>query len=223
MPPDDGHYDISIAVIGAAIPDRVQLFAGGINGPPEYAEGAASGTGHPDGRDHTPVSLIVTTRNPSCTAVFLSSYDVTRHSDVQAGYMYPDDLGNGVNMVFGAHADEAYDLVPLLVERPAISSAAVYSTGAPTELLAQDVNPDVYVNPVEMAWREFARSLARAVGLDAYARGRPRPVRNIRIAALERGERAPGRRLGRCRLCAAVEIGACWYPHGRYCAVRRHT
>ena len=169
VPPGDSHYDISIAVIGAAIPDRVQLFAGGINGPPEYAEGAASGTGHPDGRDHTQVSLVVTTRNPSCTAVFLSSYDVTRHSDVQAGYMYPDDLRNGVNMVFGAHADEAYDLVPLLVERPAISSAAVYSTGAPTELLAQDVNPDVYVNPVEMAWREFARSLARAVGLDAYA------------------------------------------------------
>ena len=83
VPPDDGHYDISIAAIGAAIPDRAQLFVAGINGSLEHTDGDASpGATYERYQDRALTSLAVTTHNPGCTTVFLSSYNVTRQSDL---------------------------------------------------------------------------------------------------------------------------------------------
>ena len=146
VPPSDGHYDIVIAAIGPEIPDRVHLLVGGTDDQLEHTNGTTTPVAaHWGEQNRTPASLIVTTHNPACTTVFLSGYNVTRPADLRENRMYPTgDLGNGIDMTFGIHEDEAFDLVSLLMKRPAVSHAVSYSTGVLPVLLAQGANHDIY-------------------------------------------------------------------------------
>ena len=147
VPPDDGHYDISIAAIGAAIPDRVQLFVSGVNGGLEHTGGGASpGATYERYQDRALASLVATTHNPGCTTVFLSSYNVTRQSDLLYNYKYSDDSYiNGISMTYTAYADEASKLVDLLAARGEVTKVVAYSADEPPRLLAQISNPDVRI------------------------------------------------------------------------------
>ncbi len=147
VPPDDGHYDVSIAAIGEAVPDRVQLFVSGVNGGLEHTGGgAAPGATYERYQDRALASLVATTHNPGCTTVFLSSYNVTRQSDLLYNYEYhTNDYLNGNNITYTAYADEVSELVALLAARGEVTKVVAHSADEPPRLLAQLSNPDVSI------------------------------------------------------------------------------
>ena len=95
---------------------------------------------------HAPASLVVTTHNPACTAVFLSGYNVTRQSDLLYNYEYhTNDYLNGNNITYTAYADEVSELVALLAARWEVTKVVAHSADEPPRLLAQLSNPDVSI------------------------------------------------------------------------------
>ena len=73
VPPSDGGWEISVGITGTAVPDRIQLFVGGINGSLEHHAGkSAYDSSLGAVPDHTAVELVITTHYPPCTAMFLN-------------------------------------------------------------------------------------------------------------------------------------------------------
>ena len=105
--------------------------------------------------DPMPISLVITTRNPPCTATHLDYIGVTRLTDVQPywrdgvyGYS-ANEYVLGINVTAVVWAHEAYRTVSEMVEQPAVDRVAVYSsiaynTTLPKQqtLLTLDINPD---------------------------------------------------------------------------------
>lgn len=148
VPSNDNNWNISIGVMGTAIPDWIQLFVDGINHPLEYhtVEGAVPGAIFEYDSSDAQASLVITTHNPACTAIFLSGYDVARQMAIHHDNLYPIvDLQNGVNITYIIHADDTYKLVSELGDRQEVSSVASYSIDTSPRLLAQDTNPNVYM------------------------------------------------------------------------------
>ena len=136
VPVSDDIWNISLAVIGTAVPDWIQLFAVGIDGSLEHHSESIL--------DNTQIDLVITTHNPGCTTIFLLDYDVTRKTELRSTHLYSvQEMEDGLNMTFSANTTVAAKLVPLLADRVEISSVASYSTGPSPVLLAHDTNPDI--------------------------------------------------------------------------------
>ena len=107
---------------------------------------------------HALASLVVTTYNPACTAVFLSGYNVTRQSDLLYNYEYhTNDYLNGNNITYTTYADEVSELVALLAARWEVTKVVAHSADEPPRLLAQLSNPDVSI-----FYGEYSQSLQMA-------------------------------------------------------------
>ena len=113
----------------------------------DIASGSAS--------DSAPVSLVITTRSPWCTAAHLDYLGVTRVTDVRPywrdgvdGYS-ADEYVFGINVTAVVWAHEAHQTVSEIIEQPVVDRVAAYSSIASNAtlperqtLLTLDINPD---------------------------------------------------------------------------------
>ena len=106
----------------------------------------------------TPVSLVVTTHDPGCTAIFVAGRNgVTLQTAIRPlpySYHYTDDeIVGGVNVTFAMPAYQADRLMPALAERVEVSWVAFYSVTEPPRLLANTTNPNAHIPAsVNDAW-----------------------------------------------------------------------
>ena len=116
--------------------------------------GALTIFGIAHGSEPEPISLVITTHNPACTAAHLDYLGVTRLTDVKPwvrygvlGYTHTE-ITSGVNVTAVVWARDSNVTIPAILERPEVSGVAAYSrvapnsTEAPTPLAKYD-NPDV--------------------------------------------------------------------------------
>ena len=155
VPQNDGGWEISVGVVGAAFPDRIQLFVGGINNSLEHHAGkSAYGSSLGAVPDHTVVELVITTHNPVCTAGFLHHINVTRLTDVRPLYRdgvrgySADQYENGINVTAIIWPRDAAEVMRAVAERTEVRSVAAYPYGAQNATgqsppLALAANPDV--------------------------------------------------------------------------------
>lgn len=153
VPASSGQWNISLAVIGTAVPDWIRLFIDGSTGDLEYhtSEGtitnpaesgnhgmpaadapAASGAAYWSDLDNAIVELVITTHNPACTAAFLNHIDVTRLTDVRPhfrdgvrGYS-ADEYESGINVTAIIWPHQTNETVAAVVERTEVSRVAAY-------------------------------------------------------------------------------------------------
>ena len=158
---NDTSWDISIGVIGTAVPDWIELFVGGSHSTLEYDAGkdAIPGVIYEDISDYTPVEVIITTHNPACTAVFLNYINVTRLTDVRPHWPYgggysQDGYEHGINITTIVWPYDANSTIAAIVERPEVISVAAYpyitqntTLAKSSQLLSHVVNPDAEFSP----------------------------------------------------------------------------
>lgn len=147
VPASSGQWNISLAVIGAAVPDWIHLFVDGSAGDLEYhtnegiiadpaesgnhsmpAAGAPAtpGAAYGSGPDDTTVDLAITSHNPVCTALVLDALGATRFTDIYPSYS-ADDMINGVNVTAAVWARDTNMTMAALVGQPEVSRVAAYS------------------------------------------------------------------------------------------------
>ena len=158
---NDTNWDISIGIIGTAVPNWIELFVGGNHSTLEYDIGrdAIHGVIYEGISDYTPVEVIITTHNPACTAVFLNYINVTRLTDVRPHWPYGGGYSNdgykyGINITTIVWPYEANSTIAAIVERPEVISVAAYpyimqntTLTKSSQLLSQSVNPNAKFSP----------------------------------------------------------------------------
>ena len=135
VPPSDGGWEISIGVVGTAVPDRIQLFVGGINNSLEHhADKSAYGSSLGAAPDHTVVELVVTTHYPPCTALFLNHINVTRLTAVRPHWSWDtglvgysdEEYERGINVTAIVWPRDANETMSAIAERPEVLGVAAY-------------------------------------------------------------------------------------------------
>ena len=156
VPPSDGGWEISVGIAGTAVPDRIQLFVGGIAGSLEHHAGkSAYDSGLGAVPDHAAVELVITTHYPPCTAMFLNHINVTRLTDVRPHWSWDtglvgysdEEYERGVNVTAVVWPRDADETMSAIAERPEVLGVAAYPRGTqnaagPSTLLALVANPD---------------------------------------------------------------------------------
>ena len=156
VPPSDGGWEISVGITGTAVPDRIQLFVGGINGSLEHHAGkSAYNSGLGAVPDHTAVELVITTHYPPCTAMFLNHINVTRLTDVRPHWSWDtglvgysdEEYERGINVTAVVWPRDADETMSAIADRPEVLGVAAYPHGTqnaagPSTLLALVANPD---------------------------------------------------------------------------------
>ena len=157
---NDTGWDISIGVIGTAVPDWIELFVVGSHSTLEYDAGkdAIPSVIYEDISDYTPMEVIITTHHPACTAVFLKYINVTRLTDVRPHWPYgggysQDEYEHGINITTIVWPYDANSTIAAIVEtgdnqRTAYPNIIQNTTLAKSpQLLSHVVNPDAKFSP----------------------------------------------------------------------------
>ena len=95
----------------------------------------------------TPVSLVVTTHDPGCTAIFVAGRDgvalQTQIRPLPYRYSYTlNEITGGVSVTFAMPVYQADMLMPTLAGRGEVSSVTSYLAAEPPVLLANATNPN---------------------------------------------------------------------------------